>query len=253
MKRTYLTFIKSGIKIFYTEQDKIFLNETYFGIMKGIKILTSYFGLNKKLPVIKAIIAENRIAYNSILQHIFKLKLIKTPPSRIAQTKGCYLLLLSPRVYSYDSIYTYQHDEYLRLLVHEIAHIIIRRTSGGEDNVPRWFEEGLAVYLSKQWLYEDEFRKQLFQRILINKIPSFKKIIQDRRYYYCWGWTIIKYIEKMYGKKIILKIIEKSIQQDIFEILGEKKHLLEQKWKDHLRNNIAEYIFTELGKDRRFF
>jgi len=235
-KRKYFKFCKRGIKILSTPQDKIYVKETYSGILKGIGVLKSYFELAIKLPTIEVTLAEDRKEYDSILQGVFGIKLKETtPPTRIAQIKGKHLLLLSPRAYKSDSVYTYKHDEYQSLMVHEVTHIIVRSISGGEDNVPRWFEEGLAVYLSRQWLFE-EIRKPLLQRISMNEIPSFKKIIHSRDYYYYWGWTIINYIEKIYGKKLILQIIKRSKYQDTFEILGEKIRLIERKWKNDMKN-----------------
>ncbi|MGB9721472.1 MAG: hypothetical protein ACPL28_08355 [bacterium] len=245
MKREYLSFIKDKIKIFYTVNDKEYVKETYFGVKKGIGIVSSYFGLNKKLPAIKVIIAKNRLEYNSFLQHLFKLESSETPLTRIAQVKGNYMLLLSPQSYATDSVYVYNRADYFRLLIHEIIHMVVRIVAGGDDNVPRWFEEGLAVYLSKQWLYEDEFKKPIFQKISINRVPSLAKIIRIRRYYYYWGWTIIKYIEKKYGKKMISEITKKCAQRDIFKILNEKKHLFEQKWKRDLLNNTKEYVLLK--------
>ncbi len=239
MKRKYFRFIKNGIKILYVPRDKMYIKETYSGVLKGICKLSAYFNMKKKLPPVEIILAEDRKDYDSILCSVFGLKIDKTPSTRIAQTKGKHLLLLSPQAYEYDSIYTYKHDEYLRLIIHEVTHMTVRIISGGEDSVPRWFEEGLAVYLSKQWLYEDEFRKSVFQGVSRGEIPSLKSIFSNRVYYYYWAWTVVKYIEKIYGKKMILEIIKRSNQQDIFEIIGEKNHLVEQRWKDDLNKYIV--------------
>lgn len=240
VKRKYCRFIKNGIKILYVSKDKMYIEETYCGVLKGIHMLSAYFKMKKKLLPVEVILAEDRKDYDSILHSVFGLKIEKTPSTRIGQTKGKHLLLLSPHTYEYDSIYTYKHDEYLRLIIHELTHMTVRIISGGEDSVPRWFEEGLAVYLSKQWLYEDEVRKPVFQGVLRGEIPSLKRIFLDRAYYFYWAWTVVKYIEKIYGKKMILEIIKGSNQRDIFDIIGEKNHLVEQRWKDDLKDNIIK-------------
>ncbi|MFA5033032.1 MAG: hypothetical protein WC614_08435 [bacterium] len=243
MLKKHIVFIKSNVKVNYIAKDEIYVNETCLGILKGIRLLKAYFNIKKKLPSIVVTLAENRKEYNFTLRNEFGLNIRKTPLTRIAQPKGTHLLLLSPNAYEHDSIYTYKRDEYIRLMIHEVTHIITRIISCGEENMPRWFEEGLSVYLSKQWLYEDEFKELVLREVSTNNIPSLMEIIQNRIYYYSWGWTVVKYIEKFYGKKMILEIIEKCKQYDIFKIIGEESNFLEEKWRKNLKKNI-EHLFV---------
>jgi len=236
-------FNRNNIKIYYKEKDKIYVNETYSGILEGVRLLRDYLKIKKTLPAIEITLAENRKEYDLILSNKLGLKIVKTPATRIGQPIGTNLLLLSPNAYESDSKYTYKKEEYHRLMIHEYTHIIIRLLSCREEAVPRWFEEGLAVYLSEQWLYEDEFIEPVYWGVKKNKIPTLSKIISNRVYYYFWGWTIVKYIEKYYGIKMILEIISNCSQYyDVFKIIGEECNVVEIKWRKDLINNINEYI-----------
>jgi hypothetical protein len=55
------------------------------------------------------------------------------------------------------------------LLRHEVAHVLIYRAAAGHD-VPRWFNEGVALELSRPWGLED--RSRLSLALLLNeRIP----------------------------------------------------------------------------------
>ncbi len=49
---------------------------------------------------------------------------------------------------------SYPHDSLEEVLLHEIAHVLIARASGFQD-VPRWFNEGLAMVGSGRWSLDD--------------------------------------------------------------------------------------------------
>ena len=52
---------------------------------------------------------------------------------------------------------SYPHDSLDALLQHEVAHILVARAAKGRD-VPRWFNEGLAMAAERAWDLEDHTR-----------------------------------------------------------------------------------------------
>ena len=52
---------------------------------------------------------------------------------------------------------SYPNDGLEELLHHEIAHVLITRASGGNE-VPRWFNEGLALVVGRFWSFDDRTR-----------------------------------------------------------------------------------------------
>jgi Peptidase MA superfamily len=51
----------------------------------------------------------------------------------------------------------YPHDSLEAVLRHEVAHVLIARAADGRD-VPRWFNEGLAVVAERGWQFEDRWQ-----------------------------------------------------------------------------------------------
>ncbi|MGH7256066.1 MAG: hypothetical protein ACREI3_09845, partial [Nitrospirales bacterium] len=56
-----------------------------------------------------------------------------------------------------DRVPTYPADSLESVLTHELVHVLITRTAGGRS-VPRWFDEGLAMVLAREWGWEDRSR-----------------------------------------------------------------------------------------------
>ncbi len=51
----------------------------------------------------------------------------------------------------------YPHDTLEDVFRHEVMHVLVARATGGRP-VPRWFNEGLAMYAERPWALEDRTR-----------------------------------------------------------------------------------------------
>lgn len=159
-----------------------------------------------------------------------------TSKGRIAQPQRTDLILLCPSAYETDSIYKYDYKEYKRLLTHEMVHMFHEYLSVDMENIARWFSEGLAVYLSEQYKYEDEFNKPVIDGIANNKIPKISDIIDDVMLSYDWGWTLVKYINDTYGFDTVLNIMINCGSSDVIGFIKEDKVKFEEKWRLWLFN-----------------
>ncbi len=56
-----------------------------------------------------------------------------------------------------DRVPNYPYDSLEGVLLHEIGHILTYRAAGGRD-VPRWFDEGLAMIAGRTWDIEERAR-----------------------------------------------------------------------------------------------
>lgn len=232
----YLWFNDDNIKVGFTEKDRKYVRKTSAGLKKAIKFLSKYFHVKKNFGPIRAILVPNRKEYDRLVKTVLRVDIEKpSRPSRIAQTQRTDLVLLAPFAYATDSIYEYSAKEYKRLIFHETTHIFEEYLSPNIEVLPRWWSEGLAVYLSEQWKYEDEFGKPVLKGLKTKKIPSFKKIQKDVKLAYQWGWTIVKYIEHCYGQKMICTIVRNCTDGNVFKIMGETMRNSERKWKDYLK------------------
>ena len=61
------------------------------------------------------------------------------------------VVLLPGRVLSYP------HDSLGALLRHEVTHVLLSRAGGGAE-LPRWFQEGVALLAAREWQMEDRER-----------------------------------------------------------------------------------------------
>lgn len=51
----------------------------------------------------------------------------------------------------------YPDANFEEVVVHEVAHVLIARAAG-RGELPRWFNEGLAIYISRPWRFADHTR-----------------------------------------------------------------------------------------------
>jgi hypothetical protein len=161
---------------------------------------------------------------------------IETPsnPARVAQPQRTDLVLLSPSAYAAHSVYKYVPDEFRRLLARELVHMMEEFLSPDIETSPRWWGEGLAVYLSGQWLNEDDFRTPAFDGVARGEIPTFQQIATERKLAYAWGWTVVRFIESVYGKGMIRRIVKECADGDVFAIIGEDVATMEKRWREWL-------------------
>lgn len=52
---------------------------------------------------------------------------------------------------------SYPDSTFEELVLHEIGHILVRRSCNGQP-IPRWFNEGLALFIGRPWRLEDHSR-----------------------------------------------------------------------------------------------
>lgn len=233
----YLLFNEDYIKVRYITKDKVFVEETHNSLDEAVKSLYEYFKLEEKFLSIRAVIVPDRNEFDRLVMDLLKVDIeIPSRPNRIAQTQRTDLVILSPSAYKRDSIYEYHTDEYRRLLFHETTHVMEEYISPNIEAHQRWWSEGLAVYLSEQCKYEDEFREPVLKGLKNKQIPEFKEIREDVRLSYQWGWTIVKYIEELYTPIMIAKIVKECENGDVFNILGKDIKSLEKEWKKWLTN-----------------
>lgn len=231
----YLTLRQDNIEIKYVAGEKLLAKETFVFLQEALVFLSRYFGLKKPFSLIRVALAPSRSQYDQLVANFLGVKAkIPSVPQRIAQTQETKMVFLSPTAYKDDSSYKFKPDEYRRLVFHELVHVFEEYLSADMEAVPCWWGEGLAVYLSGQGKYEDEFRQPVLRGIRERNIPTFQSIQASRKQSYRWGGTIVAFIEKTYGKKMILKIAKKGNNKNILKIINEDLKDFEKKWKNML-------------------
>lgn len=219
---------------FVTGDDR-YAQETFAILSKSLPVVTGYFLLSDPFPKVRVVLVPDRNEYDRLVRNLLRVEIeVPSNPARIAQPQRTDMVLLSPAAYEAHSIYKYIPGDFKRLLVHELVHMVEEYLSPNMEASPRWWGEGLAVYLSEQWHHEDEFRKAAIDGISGNSIPGFRQIEADRTLAYHWGWTIVQFIETVYGRNMILRIVRECADGNVFSIIGDSVERLEKQWRSWL-------------------
>ena len=68
---------------------------------------------------------------------------------------------------------TYPDSTLEEVLLHEVSHVLTARAAGGRP-VPRWFNEGLAMYVGRPWSLED--RSRVTWTLLVDDEPTLDQL-----------------------------------------------------------------------------
>ncbi len=238
----YLTLENLQLEIRFQEGEHRFALEAFDTLKKALPSISHYFLLSRPFPKVRAVLVTNRNEFDRLVRDLLHVEIeVPSNPARIAQPQRTDMMVLSPSAYEGHSIFKYIPDDFRRMLIHELVHMMEEHLSPDMEAIPRWWSEGLGVYLSEQWRYEDEFRKPAFDGIERKRIPGFHRIEAERRLAYDWGWTIVRFVEVVYGRNMILRVVKECADGNVFSVIGEQAVSLENRWRDWL---LAEGLQT---------
>lgn len=101
---------------------------------------------------------------------------------------------------------SYPHSSLEDVLRHELAHILITRAAAGGD-VPRWFNEGLAMSAEREWHFEDQGRVLLYvlsnpQMSIEGLNRAFSGDEQAQKRAYALAGAFVRQLMQMYGENM---------------------------------------------------
>jgi hypothetical protein len=227
----------SDSRILYSKNDSNIVAETHTDFIQGIKTFQKFFSIKLALPFFNIFITPDRKEYDRFVSHLTKTP---THKGRVAQPQVLDLYLLSPNAYQKDASAffagkngKYDKDIYRRVVIHETVHMLEEFLAPkGHMEYPAlgWSTEGLAVYISQQHLREDDIWELLKKDLHTNSVPSLKNCNGTNSY--TWGWTIISFIEKKYGRDSILSYIQSPCHTDLVSLLGTNTSAFEAEWQE---------------------
>lgn len=120
-----------------------------------------------------------------------------------------------------DRIGSYPYRSLEGVLFHEVAHILIGRTTNGRS-VPRWFNEGLASAAEQSWSLEDRsrFAWELFvgSDMTITQLESlFGQSHQDVARAYVISEALVRYILQRHGSFAAASVLNRMGSGASFE------------------------------------
>lgn len=141
-----------------------------------------------------------------------------------------------------------QDDTLVRDMPHELSHLVLHQlvAQGLGDFVPRWFDEGMAVY--NQFYHEPKMTFHLDQALSRHDLLRLDDIAAQFPangdtvdLAYAQSWNLIDYMYKTFGQAKMTSLIQKmnnsqtDFSDDLTSALGEDQLHLENQW--HLQLN----------------
>ncbi len=235
MLDNYLRLGNEKAEIRYVEGEQQLAGETFDALAEALSAITCYFELSKPFPKVRAVLVPSRNEFDRLVRDLLRVEIeVPSNPARVAQPQRTDMVLLSPSAYESHSIFKYVLEDFRRLVAHELVHVVEEHLAPNIEATPRWWSEGLAVYISAQWRHENDFRRPVLKGVEENRVPRIAQIQTDRRLGYDWGWTIVRFINNTYGKEMILRIAKECPDGDVFSVIGEEASGLENRWRDWL-------------------
>lgn len=149
------------------------------------------------------------------------------------------IIIQSPRATKGKSI------DLKKVFKHEFTHIALGRAFRGREKVPRWLNEGLAMYESREW---DLSRVSTITRavltdslIPLSKIThSFPLEADSAELAYSESFYLISFLISQYGKESFHRFIKeysggKGLKEVLMEVYGIKWEELEEEWRNYLK------------------
>jgi len=153
-----------------------------------------------------------------------------------------YIVLKSPRAIK-------RNINLESLIAHEIAHILLGASL--KRSPPRWFDEGVAMYESREWRFWDQ--TLLSWAVLTHSIIPLSKLEKNfpinrkkEELAYTESFSAIAFMIEEFGKDKLRAIISnltagKSFEKAIRASLGISKGKFEKRWKKWVKNRYKGF------------
>jgi len=141
----------------------------------------------------------------------------------------------------------------VELLAHELSHIALARQTWGQ-RVPRWFDEGMAMYMSAEWGWSENLSigtAVVFgATIPLNEIEKLNRFDADKAHVaYSESYLAFRYLHETYGVSSIRILLDnirrgRSIDNAFIAAIGGDQMVFEREFMTYLhgRYNVITLI-----------
>ncbi|MDW7682028.1 MAG: peptidase MA family metallohydrolase, partial [bacterium] len=157
------------------------------------------------------------------------------------------IVLKSPRTSN-------QPNAPFKTAVHELAHIMLHSNIDGRA-IPRWFDEGIAVYFSGEKMYASGslVSKAVISKSLIDlmEIDRVLKFHQDKaRLAYQQSYLAVRYLFEQYGAEQVKKLVQQlrqgnDLDQAMLNTIGMDMADFEYEWYHHIRHKYRWHFLMD--------
>jgi hypothetical protein len=165
-----------------------------------------------------------------------------------AEAERGLIFLKSPRIY--------QPGKNLRsIVIHELSHVVMGNAVRGAS-VPRWFEEGFALYNSGESGTSDAV--QLSGSLLTNQLLTLREIDDVLMFQrekaalaYREALSAIEYLVEKHGAESIAGLTQalsngESMEESIRQVTGLSMNAFENEWMEYIKSRYRWYIFMDM-------
>jgi hypothetical protein len=140
---------------------------TYEAFLEGLRGAIAYLPLPERVPFANLFLLPSRDEFDRFVGHITSTP---THASRVGQSRGQDIYLLSPAAYTTDAAPNWRGPDgqadlgmFRRLVAHETVHLVEEALSPREamEVRPGWWSEGLAVRISNQHRLDADVRDHM--------------------------------------------------------------------------------------------
>jgi hypothetical protein len=137
------------------------------------------------------------------------------------------------------------HIDLRKVFTHEFTHIALGRAFRGREKIPRWLDEGLAMYESREWNLS---RVSTMTRAVLTDslIPlseithSFPWEAERAELAYSESFYLISYLISQYSKESFHRFIKKysggkELEEVLMEVYGIRFEELEERWRGYVK------------------
>jgi hypothetical protein len=115
----------------------------------------------------------------------------------------------------------YPDHHLLGVLRHEVAHVLISRAAGRRP-IPRWFNEGLAMVLAREWNLEDRSRLMIVNlRRGVIDLETLERSFQGGRHSaasaYALSGAFVRYVQAEHGERAAARILHRVARGEPFK------------------------------------
>lgn len=148
------------------------------------------------------------------------------------------IIIKSPRTHRQGRI------DLRKVFKHELTHVALSIAFKGREKVPRWLDEGLAMYEAKEWNFS---RVSTMTRAVLTDslIPlseithSFPDKVDRAELAYSESFYLISFLVSRYGKERFRRFIKdysggKGLSEVLMEVYGVRLGELEERWRNYL-------------------
>jgi hypothetical protein len=208
---------------------------TYEAFLEGLRGAIAYLPLPERVPFANLFLLPSRDEFDRFVGHITSTP---THASRVGQSRGQDIYLLSPAAYTTDAAPNWRGPDgqadlgtFRRLVAHETVHLVEEALSPREamEVRPGWWSEGLAVRISNQHRLDADVRDHMRADLEAGGPPPLAGLRGGP--VYTWAWAAVEFLRRSVGPERLVALVTDTADEDVLGALGVDPETFEPGWR----------------------